>query len=121
MKRFYLLLAAAALLAAGCQKEPAVAEKGELTKAFIEFNLNFTGEEMTKADYAYYDYLIGMDSINISYMTRIAGGDPEGKILKLLPIAGISRDVADPWYTGDFSATWQDVLTGCTALLEKIG
>lgn len=52
MKRFYLLLAAAALLAAaGCQKEPAVAEKGELTKAFIEFNLNFTGEEMTKADY----------------------------------------------------------------------
>ena len=50
MKRFYLLLAAAALLAAGCQKEPA-AEKGELTKAFIEFNLNFTGEEMTKADY----------------------------------------------------------------------
>ena len=52
MKRFYLLLAAAALLAAaGCQKEPAVADKGELTKAFIEFNLNFTGEEMTKADY----------------------------------------------------------------------
>lgn len=52
MKRFYLLLAAAALFAAaGCQKEPAVAEKGELTKAFIEFNLNFTGEEMTKADY----------------------------------------------------------------------
>lgn len=76
--------------------------------------------QMTKADYAYYDYLIGMDSINISYMTRIAGGDPEGKILKLLPIAGISRDVADPWYTGNFEETYEDVMTGCKALLKQL-
>ena len=76
--------------------------------------------QMTQADYYYYDYLIGMDSANIRNMTRIAGGDPEGKIYKLLPIAGVSRDVADPWYTGDFEATYQDVIVGCKALLELL-
>lgn len=76
--------------------------------------------QMTKADYDYYDYLIGMDSANIRNMTRIAGGDPEDKILKLLPIADISRDVADPWYTGNFEETYQDVIVGCKALLELI-
>ena len=76
--------------------------------------------QMTKADYAYYDYLIGMDSANIRNMTRIAGGDPEEKIYKLLPIAGISRDVADPWYTGDFQETYEDVMVGCKALLKLL-
>ena len=76
--------------------------------------------QMTKADYDKYDYLIGMDSENIRNMTRISGGDPEQKIYKLLDFAGIRRDVADPWYTGDFDATWDDVKTGCEALLEKL-
>ena len=76
--------------------------------------------QMTKADYDYYDYLIGMDSANIRNMTRIAGGDPEGKIYKLLTFAGSGRDVADPWYTGDFDATYRDVTAGCEALLEEI-
>ncbi len=76
--------------------------------------------QMTKADYDEYDYLIGMDSVNIRNMTRIAGGDPEGKIYKLLTFAGSSRDVADPWYTGDFDATYQDVMTGCEGLLQYI-
>ncbi|MCR5387754.1 MAG: low molecular weight phosphotyrosine protein phosphatase, partial [Lachnospiraceae bacterium] len=76
--------------------------------------------QMTKADYDKYDYLIGMDSENIRNMTRISGGDPELKIYKLLDFAGIRRDVADPWYTGDFDATWDDVKTGCEALLEKL-
>ncbi len=75
---------------------------------------------MTKEDYQYYDYLIGMDSANIRNMNRIAGGDPEEKIYKLLTFAGSSRDVADPWYTGNFDETYADVLEGCTALLEKI-
>ena len=61
-----------------------------------------------------------MDSANIRNMTRIADGDPEDKILKLLPIAGISRDVADPWYTGNFEETYEDVIVGCKALLELI-
>ncbi len=77
--------------------------------------------QMTRADYDKYDYLIGMDSANIRNMTRIADGDPEGKIYKLLSFAGIDRDVADPWYTGDFDATYRDVLTGCEAFLAYLG
>lgn len=74
--------------------------------------------QMTGADYENYDYLIGMDSANIRNMTRIAGGDPDGKIYKLLSFVGSDRDVADPWYTGDFDATYRDVLAGCEALLK---
>ena len=76
--------------------------------------------QMTKQDYEDYDYLIGMDSANIRNMTRIAGGDPEGKIYKLLTFAGSDRDVADPWYTGDFDATYRDVLAGCQGLLAYL-
>ena len=75
-----------------------------------------TARQMTKRDYSDYDLLIGMDCANIRNMTRIAGGDPEGKIRMLL-----DRDVADPWYTGDFEATYRDVVNGCTALLEEFG
>lgn len=71
--------------------------------------------QMTRADYQRYDLLIGMDSANLRNMTRIAGGDPEGKIRPLL----YDKDVADPWYTGNFEATWQDVLRGCQALFEE--
>ena len=79
---------------------------------------------MTRADYQRYDLLIGMDSANIRNMTRIAGGDPEGKIVKLLDLIAPSsnrygEDVSDPWYTGDFEATWQDVIEGCQALLNQ--
>ncbi len=77
--------------------------------------------QMTAADYEKYDYLIGMDSANIRNMQRIAGGDQKDKIRKLLSFAGIGRDVADPWYTGDFEATYQDTVTGCTAILEFLG
>lgn len=76
--------------------------------------------QMTKRDYEEYDYLIGMDSANIRNMTRIAQGDPDGKIYKLLTFAGSGRDVADPWYTGDFDATYRDVMTGCQGLLNFI-
>ena len=76
--------------------------------------------QMTKADYAYYDYLIGMDTANIRNMNRIAEGDPEGKIYKLLSFAGEGGDVADPWYTGDFATTYRDVLRGCQALLKVL-
>lgn len=76
--------------------------------------------QMTKSDYEEYDYLIGMDSANIRNMTRITGGDPEGKIYKLLSFAGSGRDVADPWYTGDFDATYRDVLAGCEGLLKHL-
>ena len=74
--------------------------------------------QMTKQDYEYYDYLIGMDTANIRNMNRIAGGDSQDKIYKLLSFAGSGRDVADPWYTGDFNETYRDVVAGCEGFLE---
>ena len=75
---------------------------------------------MTKKDYEYYDYLIGMDTANIRNMNSIAGGDPDGKIYKLLTFAGEGRDVADPRYTGDFDATYRDVMAGCEGFLDYL-
>ena len=77
-----------------------------------------TARQMTRNDYARFDLLIGMDEWNIRNMQRICGGDPEGKIHKLLDYTNRTGDVADPWYTGDFEATWRDVLEGCQALLR---
>ena len=74
--------------------------------------------QMTPQDYDYYDYLIGMDTANIRNMNRIAGGDLDGKIYKLLSFAGSGRDVADPWYTGDFDSTYRDVVEGLEGFLE---
>ena len=76
--------------------------------------------QMTRADYDKYDYLIGMDDANVRNMSRIAGGDPKGKICKLLDFAGISRSIADPWYTGDFDETYRDVVMGCEGLLAYL-
>ena len=76
--------------------------------------------QMTARDYQEYDYLIGMDGANIRSMIRIAGGDPDGKICKLLSFAGSERDVSDPWYTGDFDATYRDVRAGCEGLLQYV-
>lgn len=75
-----------------------------------------TARQMTRADYDRFDLLIGMDEWNIRNMTRICGGDPERKIHKLLDFTNRPGDVADPWYTGNFEATWQDVLLGCQCL-----
>ena len=80
-----------------------------------------TARQMTRADYDHFDFLVCMDTSNLRRMERICGGDPQGKLSRLLDHTSRPGDVADPWYTGDFSATWQDVVGGCTALLEKIG
>ena len=79
-----------------------------------------TARQMTRKDYERFDLLIGMDTWNIRNMTRICGGDPEGKILMLLDFTNRPGDVADPWYTGNFEATWRDVLEGCTCLLKLL-
>lgn len=76
---------------------------------------------LDRSDYDAYDYLIGMDEENMRDMLRLFGGDPNGKIYKLLRFADEDRDVADPWYTGNFDETYEDVLKGCTALLRMIG
>ena len=79
-----------------------------------------TARQMTRRDYDRFDLLIGMDSWNIRNMKVICGGDPECKIHQLLDFTNRPGDVADPWYTGDFEATWRDVLEGCQRLLERI-
>jgi protein-tyrosine phosphatase len=79
-----------------------------------------TARQLTRSDYQHYDLLIGMDYYNIRNMTRMCGGDPDGKIKMLLDYTDRPGDVADPWYTGNFDATWRDCLEGCTALLETL-
>ena len=77
--------------------------------------------QMTKSDYDTYDHIIGMDHANIRNILRITGGDPEGKVSLLLDhTARAGQEVADPWYTGDFSATWRDVMDGCSGFLEEL-
>lgn len=76
--------------------------------------------QMTKADYDEYDHLFAMDQYNIRNMLRIVGSDPDGKIMRLLDITDSPRDIADPWYTGNFDETYNDIVEGCTALLKKL-
>ena len=75
--------------------------------------------QVTAEDYRYYDHLICMDRSNIRLLNYITGGDTQGKVSRLMQWAGEDRDVADPWYTGDFEATYRDVLAGCTAFLKS--
>lgn len=76
--------------------------------------------QLTKKDYTDYDYLIGMDSQNIKNIRRMTGMSEKGKIHLLLDFTGENRDIADPWYTGDFEKTYQDIKRGCEALLAYL-
>lgn len=76
--------------------------------------------QITKEDYNTFDYIIGMDGENLYYMNRRWNNDPENKITLLLHHANINRDVADPWYTGNFEQTYEDICTGCSALLNLL-
>lgn len=76
--------------------------------------------QMTKADYKKYDYIIGMDSMNIRNILRILGNDEEHKVYRLLDFVEHSRDIADPWYTGNFDVTYDDIVEGCEALLSYL-
>lgn len=82
--------------------------------------LNHQARQLTKNDYEKYDYFIGMDSANIRNMNRILGFDPEEKIHKLLDYTDRKGDIADPWYTGNFDVTYQDVLEGCEQFLKYL-
>lgn len=76
--------------------------------------------QIRKSDYDYYDYLIGMDSWNIRNMLQIFGKDRENKVYKLMDFTGRPEDVADPWYTGNFDATYRDISEGCEGLFERL-
>ena len=79
-----------------------------------------TARKMKADDYDRYDLIIGMDEANIRAIQRIAGGDPLNKVHLLMDYAGIHRSVADPWYTRDFETAYNDILIGCSALLDHL-
>jgi len=92
-------------------------------RKLAEHSIDCTGKtarQLRREDYARWDYLIGMDEANRRNITRMCHGDPQGKISLLLDHTPRPREVADPWYTGNFERTWQDVLEGCSALLAEI-
>ena len=75
--------------------------------------------QLQKSDYKNWDMLVGMDRANLRNMTRICGGDRAGKLSLLLDFTDRPGEVSDPWYTGDFDATWRDVLAGCQGILDR--
>ena len=81
---------------------------------------NHRARQMTRADYEEFDYLIGMDHNNLRNMMRMLKDDPLGKVSLLLDWTEKPRDIADPWYSGNFDLTYEDVTEGCEALFKKI-
>ena len=79
-----------------------------------------TARQMTRSDYQHYDYIIAMDRNNLRNLKRMFGEDTEHKISLLMEYTQRPGDVADPWYTGDFEATWRDVSEGCRGLLDYL-
>lgn len=81
---------------------------------------NHRARQLTRADYEYFDYLVGMDHNNQRNMMRILKNDPLGKVSLLLDWTEKPRDISDPWYSGNFDLTYEDVTEGCEALLKRI-
>lgn len=76
--------------------------------------------QLTKTDYRNYDYLIGMDTWNMRNIARICGRDKDNKVYRLLDFTEEKRDVADPWYTGDFDKTYEDIILGLEGFLKYL-
>ena len=92
-------------------------------KKLAEHGIDCSGKTarlLRRGDYAAWDLLIGMDGENLRDMRRICGGDPEDKLHLLMDYSDRPGDVADPWYTRDFDATWRDVEDGCRGLLAYL-
>ena len=79
-----------------------------------------TSRQMRYEDYKRYDYLIGMEQRNLVNMKRITKGDPDNKMFRLLDYSDCPRDIADPWYTDNFEITYEDILEGCSLLMNKL-
>lgn len=79
-----------------------------------------TARQMTKKDYEEFDYILAAESYNIRNIYRITGGDPDNKICRLLDYSDRPRDIDDPWYTGNFDVTWDDIVEGCEAFLDHL-
>ena len=84
----------------------------------VPFDKDQRARQVTRADYARFDRLICMDASNLRWLRWIIPDDPEGKVHLMMSYTGMGRDVADPWYTGDFETTFQDILEACEAMLD---
>lgn len=115
--QFYIESAATSREEIGNDTHPGT--KRKLTEVGIPYTKR-KARQVTKKDYDTYDYLIIMDQENQRGLNRIIGADSDKKVFKLLDFAGQNRDIADPWYTGNFDETYDDVVEGCQALLEKL-
>ena len=93
--------------------------RAELARHGISCN-GKTARQVARADYARYDYLIVMEQYNIRNLLRLTGGDPQGKVCRLLDFSARPRDIDDPWYSGDFTRAYADIVEGCEALLDTL-
>ena len=93
--------------------------RGILVKYGIPFSSR-SAWQLTAAKVSEYDMVVGMDAYNMADLKRLVYPEDKGKVFKMLELTGSSRDVADPWFTGNFEETYEDVLAGCTAILESI-
>ena len=91
-----------------------------LSEHGVPFDSGKTARQVVAADYERFDLIVCMDEWNVRLLKKLIPSDPSGKIRLMMSFAGINRDVADPWYTGDFEKTYQDLMVGCRALLEKL-
>lgn len=89
-----------------------------LSQHGVQFDPEKRARKVTPQDYGRFDRIICMDSSNIRLLRRIIPDDPQGKVHLMMSYTGMGRDVADPWYTGDFETTFQDILTACEAMLD---
>lgn len=92
----------------------------KLKEVGVIFDESKTAVRIKKSDYDKFDYIIGMDSMNVVNMKKVFGGDPDGKIFKLLYFSGLERDIADPWYTGNFDITYDDIVMGLSGFLKAV-
>ncbi|MDE5990540.1 MAG: low molecular weight phosphotyrosine protein phosphatase [Clostridia bacterium] len=108
--------------ATSCEEIGNPVHRGTRAK-LAEYGISCDGKRAVRLradDYDKYDMFIGMDSYNLVNMLKIFGKDDEGKIHSMLEFVGSSRDVADPWYTGDFDKTYEDIKAGCDALIKTL-
>ena len=94
---------------------------GIFSKYAIPYDKEKRAVQLSREDYEMYDLFIGMDNANIRNMHRIFGADPQNKVKLLLEYANEAKEVADPWYTGDFEITYRDIVKGCKGILQTLG
>ena len=117
-EHFYVESAAVSTEEIGCGISPPA--RRCLTQHGVPFDNAKTARQVTRQDYAKFDRIICMDSSNLRRIRCIIPDDPEGKIHLMMSYTGSGRDVADPWYTGDFETTFQDILNACQAMLSHL-